>query len=77
MFQVYGKKGLWGKFGFVDAFNPTANWYDKDYIGIDEGPIVVMIENFRNGFVWKYEMKDPVIKKGLERLGFSRLIEHR
>ena len=76
MYKVYGSKGLWGKYGFVDAFNPTANWFDKDYIGIDEGPIVIMIENFMNGFVWKYEMKDPVIKKGLERLGFEKLIAH-
>ena len=73
MFSVYGKQGLWRKYGFVDAFNPTVNWFDKDYIGIDEGPIVVMIENFRSGFVWKYEMKDPVIKNGLRILDFKKL----
>jgi len=73
MFDKYGSKGLWGRYGFVDAFNPTVNWYDKDCVGIDEGPIVLMIENFRNGLVWKYVMKDSVIKNGLKVLGFIKL----
>lgn len=71
MKERYGNKDLWNKYGFVDAFNPTVNWYDSDYLGIDEGPIVIMIENFRNDFVWKYMMKDPVIKTGLKKLGFN------
>ncbi|MFH0735214.1 MAG: glucoamylase family protein [bacterium] len=70
MYEKYGNKGLWGKYGFVDAFNPTAGWFAKDYIGIDQAPIVLMIENYRNGFVWNYCKKDPVIKKGLEVLKF-------
>lgn len=69
----YGNKGLWDKYGFVDAFNPTADWYDKDYIGIDQGPIVLMIENYRTGMIWEYCMKDPVIQEGLKRLGFQPL----
>jgi hypothetical protein len=68
----YGKK-LWGKYGYYDAFNPTANWVNDDYIGIDEGPMLIMIENFRTGLVWNYVMKDPVIQKGLNRLGFGYL----
>ncbi len=72
MYQKYGNKGLWGKYGFVDAFNLTAGWYGKDYVGIEEAPVVLMIENFRNGFVWNYCMKDPVIKKGLEVLNFRK-----
>ncbi len=72
LYEVYGDKGLWGKYGFTDAFNPTVNWYDKEDLGIDEGPIVLMIENFRNGFVWKYVMKDPIIKRGLKVLGFEK-----
>lgn len=62
---------LWDKYGFLDSFNPTLNWYDKDYIGIDQAPIVLMIENFYNGFVWKYFMKDEIIQKGLKKLGFD------
>jgi hypothetical protein len=66
----YGSKGLWGKYGFKDAFNPTLNWIDNDFLGIDQGPIVIMIENFRTGFVWEYCMKDPVIIEGLKKLNF-------
>jgi len=72
MYEKYGGKGLWGKYGFKDAFNLTAGWYDKDYLGLDEGPIVIMIENYKTGLIWKYAMKDPVIKRGLERLNFKR-----
>jgi hypothetical protein len=69
--QKYGS-GLWGPYGYVDAFNPTLNWFNKEYIGIDQGPLLLMIENFRTGFVWKYVMKDPVIQTGLEKLGFTQ-----
>ncbi len=72
MYSKYGAKGLWGKYGFKDAFNPTLNWYASDYLGIDQGPIVIMIENYRNGFVWKHCMKDSIINKGLEILGFAK-----
>ncbi|MBU0475878.1 MAG: Tat pathway signal protein [Bacteroidetes bacterium] len=68
--EKYGNEGLWGKYGFTDAFNPTVNWYDKDYLGIDQAAIIIMIENYRTGLVWNYTMKDSVIKKGLKKLGF-------
>ena len=71
MKNKYGAQGLWGKYGFQDAFNPTANWIAQDCIGIDQGPFVIMIENYRNDFVWKYFMQDPIIKKGLEKLGYT------
>jgi hypothetical protein len=70
--EKYGPK-LWGKYGYYDAFNPTANWVNDDFIGIDEGPMLIMIENFRTGLVWNYMMKDPIIQKGLSRLGFEYL----
>ncbi|MCF8268193.1 MAG: hypothetical protein K9I69_08905 [Ignavibacteriales bacterium] len=70
LFDKYGKSGLWGKYGFKDAINPSINWIAEDYIGIDQGPIVLMIENYRSGFVWKYVMRDNVINEGLQRLGF-------
>lgn len=73
LFDRYGDNGLWGKYGLKDAFNPTVNWFDPDYLGIDQGPIVIMIENFRTGFVWNYLMKDKLIQNGLKRLGFSDL----
>jgi hypothetical protein len=71
--EKFAEEGLWGPYGYFDAFNLTAGWYDKEYIGIDQGPIVLMIENFRSGLIWDYVMKDPVIQKGLKRLGFSKL----
>lgn len=71
--QKYGDRGLWGKYGFVDAFNLTADWFGKDYLGIDQGPIIIMIENFKNEFVWKFVMKDPIIVNGLKKLGFGKL----
>lgn len=70
MLDRYGHK-IWGKYGFYDAFNLTANWVDNDFIGIDQGPMLIMIENFRSGMVWNYVMKDPIIQKGLNRLGFE------
>jgi len=63
--------GLWSNYGYVDAFNPTLNWFNKEYIGIDQGPLLLMIENFRSGLVWNYVMKDSVILNGLKRLGFE------
>lgn len=69
----YGRSGLTGKYGLVDSFNPTLEWFNKDYLGIDQGPIVLMIENFYSGFVWKYFMKDPIVQNGLKRLGFEKI----
>ena len=62
---------IWGKYGFVDAFNETKGWYAKSYLAIDEGPIVVMIENYRSGLLWKLFMSAPEIQKGLNKLGFD------
>jgi len=70
--KIYGSK-LWGKYGYYDSFNPTANWVNDDYIGIDQGPMLIMIENFRTGLVWNFVMKDPIIQKGLNKLGYSYL----
>ncbi len=68
----YGAR-LWGKYGYYDSFNLTAGWVNDDFIGIDQGPMLIMIENFRTGLVWDYVMKDPVIRKGLNKLGFIYL----
>jgi len=62
---------IWGKYGFVDAFNETKGWYANSYLAIDEGPIVVMIENYRSGLLWKLFMSAPEIQKGLNKLGFD------
>lgn len=62
---------LWGPYGFRDAFHPGISWYDTDYLGIDQGPILLMIENYRNQQIWGRMMQDPVIQLGLQRAGFG------
>jgi hypothetical protein len=64
---------IWGEYGFVDAFNETKNWYAQSNLAIDEGPIVVMIENYRSGLLWKLFMSCPEIKGGLKKLGFESI----
>lgn len=71
MHAGWAEAGLWGPYGFQDAFNPTADWIADDVLAIDQGPMVLMIENWRNGFVWRRMMADPVIVGGLATLGFD------
>ncbi|WP_026950262.1 glucoamylase family protein [Algoriphagus mannitolivorans] len=61
----------WGEYGFYDAFNITESWYAKSYLAIDQGPIIVMLENHRSGLLWNLFMKNHTILNGLEKLGFS------
>ncbi len=69
----YDKLGqrIWGEYGFTDAFSESKNWYASEYLAIDEGPIVVMIENYRSGLLWKLFMSCPEIQYGLQKLGFE------
>jgi hypothetical protein len=62
---------LWGRYGFVDAFCETEDWYAPSYLAIDQGPIIIMIENYRTGLLWKLFMSAPEIGVGLKRLGFT------
>ncbi|MCH5599657.1 glucoamylase family protein [Niabella ginsengisoli] len=62
---------IWSEYGFVDAFNETKNWYAQSHLAIDQGPIVVMIENYRTGLLWKLFMSCPEIQSGLKKLGFT------
>jgi hypothetical protein len=76
---------LFSTYGFVDAFNPTfqfagqasagqvvsgLGWFDIDYLGIDQGPILAMIANYRDDLVWRYMRKSPYVIAGLKRAGF-------
>ncbi len=61
---------IWSEYGFVDAFNESKNWYATSHLAIDQGPIIVMIENYRSGLLWKLFMSCPEIKVGLKKLGF-------
>ncbi len=62
---------LWGNYGFVDAFNLTNVWFANSYLAIDQGPEIIMIENYRSGLLWNLFMSSPEIKTGMKSLGFQ------
>lgn len=64
------KSQIWGNAGFYDAHSAHYNWSAKQYLAIDQGPEVVMIENYRTGLLWNLFMNAPEIKEGLIKLGF-------
>ncbi len=79
-------EALFSRYGFLDAFNPTfrleipvhhgrvvpgVGWFDTDYLGIDQGPIIAMVENARTELVWKTLRKNPYVVSGLRRAGFT------
>lgn len=72
------KNKLYGKYGFKDAFNLTIErsggikeWFDQDYLGIDQGPILIQAENYQTEFIWKLMQKNEYIKNGLTKIGFE------
>lgn len=73
MMYWYGTKKdkLFGAYGFYDAFSESDNWYPPHYLAIDQGPIIVMMENYRSGLLWNLFMSCPEIKVGLKKLGFQ------
>lgn len=62
---------VWGEYGFYDAFSEEHNWYPQRYLAIDQGPVVVMIENYRSGLLWDLFMSCPEVQSGLRKLGFE------
>lgn len=86
MRRTYGEP-LFGRYGFLDAFNPTLRepgpalrhgrivpglgWFDTDYLGIDQGPILAMIDNYRNETTWRTMRRNAYITRGLCRAGFT------
>ena len=84
MREKYGDN-LFSTYGFIDDFNPTLvnvtpkygrvapgiGWFDTDYLGIDQGPIIAMIENYRSDLIWKTMRKNPYIVAGLKKAGFT------
>ena len=85
MRERYGE-WLFGQYGFLDAFNPSfrfqvqlghgrvipsVGWFVSDYLGIDQGPMLAMIANYRDDLVWRHMRKSPYVVRGLERAGFS------
>ena len=78
---------IYGQYGFLDSFNPSFRyvdvgsksgsvdpvhgWVARDYLGIDQGPILLQAANYRNDFIWRYMRRVPAIRKGLLRAGFT------
>jgi hypothetical protein len=69
-YYILGDK-LWGQYGFIDAFNLSALWFDSDQLAIDQGPEIIMIENYRSGLLWNLFMSCPEVKTGMTALGFA------
>ena len=85
--RTYANGALYGRYGFIDAFNPSFRgsmahpekgrvdasfgWIDDDYLGIDQGPILGAIANFRDGSIWRAMRRSPTIRRGLTRAGFT------
>lgn len=69
---------LWGKYGFKDGYNLEGDkeWYAKEYIGIDKGIEIIMIENYLNGTIWKYFMKNEYVIKGLKSLEIKKELDY-
>ena len=85
MIERHGER-LYRQYGFIDSFNetlridvepqdgtiiPGVGWFNTDYLGIDQGPIVLMIENYRSGLIWETMKKNPHVIRGLQRAGFT------
>ncbi|MFW6134474.1 MAG: glucoamylase family protein [Elusimicrobiota bacterium] len=69
MYENY--KSLWGKYGFCDSFNLDIDWNSDKAVGINQGPIVLSIENYRTGMIWEEFMKIDYITDALEKIGFN------
>jgi len=62
---------IWGEYGFKDAFSLNKQWFSSSYLAIDQGPILIMIENYRTGHLWNWFMQNTDVQAGLTKLGFS------
>jgi hypothetical protein len=69
-YYVLGDK-IWKEYGFVDAFSLKDLWFANSFLAIDQGPIIVMIENHRSGLLWNLFMSCPEVKTGMKALGFA------
>lgn len=67
--------GLWGKYGFYDSYNLDMEepWFSKEYIGINKGITLLMIENYKSGLIWDLYMKNPFVREGIKNLMFKEV----
>ena len=69
--KSYKNGALYTDYGFLDSFNPSEDWIDGWWLGIDQGPILVMLENYRTQLIWKLMKKNAYIVNGLKGAGFT------
>lgn len=67
---------LWGRYGFSDAFNVDKDWWDKDVLAIDQGAMMLMMENYRSGLIWNLFMDQDWVKRAMDRAGFTEGSKH-
>src|SRR5215468_7959343 len=67
-FSLLIRDRVWGIYGPIDAFNLDQNWFAPIYIGLNQAPIAVMIENYRTGLIWKLFMSNPEIQPMLDKI---------
>lgn len=70
LYENYGDK-LWGRYGLSDAFNVDQDWYSDQVLGIDQGPLILMIENYRSGLIWQVMQNASFLKEGMQKAGFK------
>ena len=71
--SIGGKNGIWGKYGFADAFNPLTGWVSTDTLGLDVGMTLLSAENLRSGGVWKWFMANAEPQKAMHLAGIDRI----
>ncbi|MDA3892777.1 MAG: beta-glucosidase [Salinivirgaceae bacterium] len=76
LLKTYGYTNIWGEYGFVDAFNYSRDWIAESYLAIDQGPIVIMIENYRTGLLWDYFMRNSEIDTAFNKIGLTKTVKY-
>ncbi|MCK9554824.1 hypothetical protein M0R36_03280 [bacterium] len=75
IYENFGDK-IFKKYGFTDSYNIKKDFWSREYLGIDQGPIIIMLGNYLSGTVWKHFMNNKHIKAGMEKVGFAAIIDN-
>lgn len=67
----YGDK-MWGRYGFSDAMNLGKNWFSPNVLAIDQGPLLLMIENYRSGLIWRWMAQNQALQRAFQKIGFKK-----
>jgi len=70
--RTYYSSTMWGPYGFSDAMNVGKKWFSDKVLAIDQGPLLLMIENYRTGLIWKFMSQSAPVRAALEKMGFRK-----